>query len=35
MKLTILLKGKEYIVRGLKEAERLLKAGGKIIKMPK
>lgn len=35
MKLTILLKGKEYIVRGLKEAERLLNAGGKIIKMPK
>ena len=32
---TILLKGKKFIVKGLKEAERLLEAGGKIIKTPK
>ena len=32
---TILLKGKKFIVKGLKEAERLLEYGGKIIKTPK
>tara|TARA_R100001509_G_scaffold6637_1_gene3891 strand:- start:372 stop:704 length:333 start_codon:yes stop_codon:yes gene_type:complete len=32
---TILLKGKKFIVKGLKEAERLLEAGGKIISKPK
>ncbi len=29
--ITILLKGKTFVVKGLKEAQRLLEAGGKII----
>tara|TARA_R100001463_G_scaffold135454_1_gene198805 strand:- start:1292 stop:1624 length:333 start_codon:yes stop_codon:yes gene_type:complete len=32
---TILLKGKKFIVKGLKEAQTLLAAGGKIISKPK